>query len=93
MADLIDRQKIIEQLELFAKQADPFSQGVILGVVYTIKCAPAVDAVEVVRCKDCKFSSLMPGTKSLYLCSEMYSGCVADGFCNSGKRREENAAD
>lgn len=45
MADLIDRQKIIEQFELLAKYEDPFSQGVILGVVYTIKCAPAVDAV------------------------------------------------
>lgn len=45
MADLIDRQKIIEQLELLAKYEDPYDRSVVLGVVHTIKCAPAVDAV------------------------------------------------
>ena len=41
---------------------------------------PTVDAVEVVRCKDCKWKELCEQTLE-------YKG--ADGYCSRGERRED----
>ena len=55
---------------------------------------PTVDAVEVVRCKDCFHYVQMPGSVVDYRCS-IFCGCYerpypmeADGFCSYGERRE-----
>lgn len=60
--------------------------------------APTADAVEVVRCKDCKYWGIrdskeiqgicLCGEKDFYYGSEFYP--LADDFCSYGKRREEN---
>ena len=50
----IDRDALVENLELLAKHEESFRQSVILGVVHTIKARSTIDAVKVVRCKDCK---------------------------------------
>lgn len=64
--------------------------------------APAVDAVEVVRCKDCEFcrDSFDPWTKtSVQVCgyvgfNPVQSSQVSDNdFCSHGERRDENAID
>lgn len=52
---LIDANSLIEDLELLAKHEDNFRQSVILGVVHMVKARKTIDAVEVVRCKDCKY--------------------------------------
>ena len=51
--------------------------------------APTVDAVEVVRCRDCKFrSSWMMNRNLRYICPEsgMFPNCEND-FCSYGKRK------
>ena len=51
--------------------------------------APTVDAVEVVRCKDCEFrSSWMMNRNLRYICPEsgMFPNCEND-FCSYGKRK------
>ena len=53
---LIDADSLIEDLELLAKHEESFRQSVILGVVHTIKARSTIDAVPVVRCKDCIYS-------------------------------------
>ena len=54
-----------------------------------IEEAPTVDAVEVVRCRDCKHSELEEtecGAKYIYCCRT--DDCVeADDFCSYGERR------
>lgn len=53
---------------------------------------PTVDAVEVVRCKDCRYYNAFQG------CPVRISGCFMNGkllprlndFCSYGERREEN---
>lgn len=52
---LIDANSLIEDLEFLAKHEDSFRRSVILGVVHTVKAQKTIDAVEVVRCKDCKY--------------------------------------
>ena len=44
---------------------------------------PAADAVEVVRCKDCKHAD------KFYHCTYMNKWNTADGFCYCGERKEE----
>ena len=55
-----------------------------------IKNAPTVDAVEVVRCKDCKYGKKeYPDALFSHLC--LYDGCSwnrADHFCSYGERKE-----
>ena len=49
-----------------------------------IEDAPTVDAVEVVRCKDCRHISVERG---LCFCNvwEKFNGMGYDGFCNYGE--------
>ena len=90
MPDLIDRAALLEKLELLAKHEDPFRETVIRGVMFTISDVTAVDAVEVVRCKDCKHSHNYPWGS--YSCSfHEYEGephVEPDAFCSYGERKE-----
>ncbi len=45
---------------------------------------PTVDAVPVVRCKDCKYRDGTPGQPNI-LCAQMHE----DDFCSYGERRAE----
>lgn len=61
--------------------------GTYARVKRIVEEAPAVDAVEVVRCKDCVYRDGTPGQPNI-LCYQMHD----DDFCSYGERREENAA-
>ena len=60
-----------------------------------IETAPTVDAVEVVRCKDCKHYDNSEGIQWCHLNSKFYPGGVDwhsfpdDGFCSYGERRTD----
>ena len=53
-----------------------------------IEDAPAVDAVEVVKCKDCRHITVERG---LCFCNvwEKFNGMGYEGFCNYGERRTD----
>ena len=56
--------------------------------------APAVDAVEVVRCKDCKhFTEGMAVGMCKRIDEKPILPIPYNHFCSFGERREENAAD
>ncbi len=80
---LIDADALGEKLEtLMKKYAEMGKQNVAQDynfVMTVIECAPTVDAVEVVRCKDCKHFA--PDSS----CCK-YSGWLMDGFdfCSRG---------
>ena len=78
MARLIDAHSLIEDLELLAKHEESFRQSVILGVAHTIKARSTIDAVKVVRCKDCKyFKTLLCQNENNY----------DNWFCADGERK------
>ena len=87
---LIDVNSLIEDLELLAKHEDSLRQSVILGVVHTIKARSTVDAVEVVRCKDCKYGEVDDADlPTQYLCN--YHGADwndENHFCSYGERKD-----
>ena len=61
------------------------------GVVNVLVKMPTVDAVEVVRCKDCKHCMLDLSGRENHLCMRKEVGFVvrrnADDFCSYGERQ------
>ena len=91
--DLISRSGVIGNLQKTLDDA-PWAKGndvyrTIENVIKVLEYATAVDAVEVVRCKDCSvLHNKWTGCPNL-------NGLIPppDFFCARGERREENAAD
>ena len=85
--DLIDRGKVLN--EAFMVSMD----GKIGYVVdrEVICRLPRVDAVEVVRCKDCKFwkDDILRDDGKIKCCSVGYYMTKENDFCSFGKRREK----
>ena len=55
-----------------------------------IDVQPTVDAVEVVRCKDCKHREVqVDGVFRYEMCGIRNEIINLDGFCHMGKRRED----
>lgn len=96
MADYISREALLEK----AWDVDTGCEYVQVVDVGDILEAPAADVVEVVRCRDCEYSTLpseltqrygKPGTLT---CHNRYAPCNRrnvgeNDFCSYGKRREE----
>ena len=58
----------------------------------SVRTAPAIDAVPIVRCKDCKHSEKV-GNARWCRVWRGYNGMGDDGFCSYGERMVEDAAD
>lgn len=94
---LIDSDELWERLNYEPWENNADRDEIALPIV---NAAPTVDAVPVVRCKDCKHSTLpsaltqrygAPGTLT---CHNRYSPCNwhnvgGEDFCSYGERREE----
>ena len=90
MLDLIDRKVMLKTLE---------NSGVLGEFAkYLIKKQSAVDAVEVVRCKDCKWykvSKLLAPDKFCFRLKDKKGDILGynftpDGFCSYGEREDNN---
>ena len=84
---LIDANSLIKDLEFLAKHEDSFRQSVILGIVHTVKAQKTIDAVEVVRCKDCIHRD--PEDKKCDCSFQAMGGILPmddDDFCSYGEK-------
>ena len=79
MADLIDRKELRDALY----EAD----AVTMQGVKIINQFPAVDAVEVVRCRDCKRWEPHCNGKA-GICEKRKGVARANDFCSYGERKE-----
>lgn len=82
MADLIDRK------ELLAKY-DYYHEGEPGKARKLIEAAPSVDAVEVVRCKDCAKDGLP--SCPIFVLEHQYLSSIThdpDFFCGYGERKD-----
>ena len=83
MADLIDRQAAID--EAYAVIVDDAVYDVVQ--VETLEELPSIDAVEVVRCKDCRLSE--PGIGIVeYWCCYWDNKTLENGYCSYGERKD-----
>ena len=80
MAEYIDRNELIENLNKFA----PEHYSALINQL--IIKQPTADVVEVVRCKDCDRSAKY---KDYYLCGVDNRAVNADSFCSYGEQKFE----
>ena len=83
-----DLDALAENLKLLAKHEDEWRQGVILGVVSTVRNTKTIDAVPVVRCAECIHRTHDGSGKPYCLALEMYLNKELDFFCSYGERRD-----
>lgn len=79
MARLIDGDALITWIKGSQQMTSKMK-----SIICYIKTMPTIDAVEVVRCKECKYKHMH---KSVWEC--LYGLMItADGYCNYGERKE-----
>ena len=84
---LIDASVLIRDLTAMKSVYDAITLN---GIIKALKEATTVDAVEVVRCKDCKHYEYCEDGEGYFCCSPygLHSDTAADDFCSYGERRE-----
>ena len=89
MADLIKRDALMDHIELNAREyGEDYDAWQILGDVDDF---PAVDAVEVVRCKDCRLSEESYFGDGWRYCRNNHHHHNDNHFCSYGERRADDA--
>ena len=93
MADLIDRQAALDMVrgleERYVNNLPPMIDKA--DAYKALDALPSVDAVEVVRCKDCKYfdSGTDEDGKLFFKClGWVYGGTSEDDFCSHGERKD-----
>lgn len=98
MSRLIDADEAIKALSVAyfdkriqsAKDDPCVIDAMIDWAIRTIKAMPTIDAVEVVRCKDCKFGVYEKGRGIYHIRCEILEFLFQDDdYCSYGERREE----
>ena len=97
MADkrrLIDANVFVRDLTAMKSVYDAIALD---GMIKALNEAPTVDAVEVVRCKDCKYwnEDALACATLPWVNSSEHKNWYAEDFCSDGERKEgeDNAAD
>ena len=93
MNDLISRSVLLEKATNVTKY-DEGGWGMDLRAVTVddVENAPAVDAVEVVRCKDCVYwPKAKVNRKGFLICPASGMEITATDFCSYGERRGDDA--
>lgn len=91
---LIDADKLLEAgsavIINYKKNESPDTVIVRHGKAFKklVQDAPTVDAVEVVRCKDCIYCTPVEG--GLPLCVRYNTAVFYSDFCSCGERKENN---
>lgn len=89
--DLISRSALFKKIQpvdfLYGHDEDAPYSGMAVDAC-DVEAAPAVDAVEVVRCTECQYMKIKAG---LCYCKvwQGYNGMGSEGFCSYGERRTE----
>ena len=88
---LIDADALIAQMEADAEQmGDPIARIFTYAAIADMELAPTVDAVPVIRCKDCtyfrEYDDGCYDCDNLYGIADVHKGC----FCSRAERRKDN---
>ena len=85
---LIDAGKAIEQINKCLNQTRviPLYTSYHFRLLGCIENCPTIDAVLVVRCKDCKHYNTIGCSKGFGWCKSMDRGVSDDFYCANGKR-------
>lgn len=98
--DTISRKAAIEAIGKVPDYGDGMVYEAISHARRDVALLPSVDAVPVVRCKDCKYGYIFEpweGKNAVRYCNQLRWACAKDSdlpvydddFCSHGERREE----
>ena len=82
---LIDANALMERLKFKRKISEVGLYRGLESAMAQCAKAPTVDAVEVVRCKDCEYTC--PGTSGI-VCTMWGAGTEPDGWCYKAERKD-----
>lgn len=90
MENLISRDALLEEYEWLKKNTGAYNHAELDEHIERIKKAPAIDAVEVVRCRDCihRTRSLFYHPELVY-CTHQETHRMHDYYCAHGKKEEK----
>lgn len=108
MPRLIDADALRKELAGWIENTNPeelnSADRAIIDCIVTIDAAPTVDAVAVVRCRDCRFAQPISERAARAFDAERVRDCTAqrgdwkmvygfsvvaaDGYCDEGERKE-----
>ena len=93
------KARIIEDVPGFLDGGSSITKAFILAMLGSRNATPTIDAVPVVRCKDCKHATMTADGKMCKYCAmdtddfgdqrDVYHD--ADWFCADGERRTDDA--
>ena len=82
---LIDADTLIEDVD--GDLTDSVAEG---KAIVKIENAPTIDAVPVIRCRDCKYNSNTDGNYvNCNIIPEMFGKTPDDNYCSWAERKEE----
>lgn len=83
---LIDADAL-KQFEITMPRGDGYSDFVFAGHIHQ---APTIDAVPVIRCKDCRFYRFHDGVFGKgWMCFENNAARKEDDYCSRGERKND----
>ncbi|MBR5607737.1 MAG: hypothetical protein IKW44_05045 [Bacteroidaceae bacterium] len=89
---LIDADALFAEIENDYKNANGMRRRGLSEALDSIADATTIDAVPVVRCKDCKYRKLTGAAPFMYYCCNNNDGLVGglrvDDFCSYGVRKD-----
>lgn len=74
--------------DVFSPEGTLYAEG-WNQAIKLLQNAPTIDAVEIVRCKDCRHMTLENGIRWCNVWDRP-NGYGDDGFCNYGERRDDD---
>ena len=83
---LIDANELIEALPIVTEDRKITLYGAVADFMIMISAMPTVDAVEVVRCADCKY--WCEDTLSCTIGNHYDDNWYAEDFCSYGERKD-----
>ena len=90
---LIDADALIEDIKSFWDwdSIDGITATTVLKqTISDISHAPTIEAVPVVRCKNCKHRYITGSTTHYYVCDFMDAEYNDNGYCHHGERKDND---
>ena len=87
---LIDADALIERIQYSFHNHERVRIDTVTGTFLSEYCSPTIDAVPIVRCKDCKFGDWDSEPHDAMVCMRTKDGFWRSGndFCSFGEQKE-----
>lgn len=82
---LIDADALRDEVNRLSPH--PLCEWDTMGVLAAVERMPTIDAVPVVRCKDCEFAIPSEYSERALRCTNWQMECNKNGFCNYGETK------